>query len=173
MTLIVETGEGLADAESYLTTGDANMYFISRGITLWDNLTTLEKEQNLRRAVDFMQQYFGGRWKGQRMSSTQALDWPRAGVVLEDGPGFGYGFDQVRHNVIPIEVKNACAELALRASIAALTEDRSTRVLQETVGPLTVKYDQYASQEKIFVAVNRMVSRYLKGSGMNIKLQRC
>lgn len=178
MALIVENGSIVVGAESYISVADATAYHQLRGTTLWSNLTTTEMEQALRRATDFMLQKYRTCWKGSRNIVGQPLDWPRVGVVIEDGElsGFSqYGLNQVSSTVVPMEVKNACAELALRASINTLSEDQSVRILQETIGPITTKYDQYASTSVNYVQIENMLRPFLTaraGGGM-VKLSRC
>ena len=171
MALIIETGSGSPNAESYSSVEEADNYFSKRGIMLWTQLSEPEKEQMLVRATDFMIQEYRARWAGRRLLGDQALDWPRVGVVMNDGPALRY----LPHNSIPLEVKNACAELALRASIATLSEDMSPRVLQETVGPITVKYDQYAPVATQYTSVVSMLKPFFKSGsgGMMVKLGRC
>ena len=88
MSLIVEDGTGRADAESYASVSVADAYHTARGNTAWAALaTTALKEAALRKATDYLGQTYGLRWKGYRMTTTQALDWPRELVCR---PGF-YG----------------------------------------------------------------------------------
>jgi hypothetical protein len=44
MTLIVETGQGLPDAESFISVADADTYFTARGNAVWAALTDDAKE---------------------------------------------------------------------------------------------------------------------------------
>jgi hypothetical protein len=175
MALVVEDGTAKADAESYCTTLHAGKYLRDRGrANDWDMLDILVREQYLRQATDFMTQKYRVRWSGRRFNTTQRLDWPRVGVVIEEFEG-GYGMFNVSYETVPEEIKNACAELALRASIAPLSEDTSVRVIQETIGPITVKYDPNSSTVATYTAVEEMLKPYMtvrKGSPM-MKLSRC
>ncbi len=111
MALITEDGSGKADAESFASVADADAWHAARGNAAWAALTAGEKEINLRKATDYMQQSYRSAWAGQRVTSTQALDWPRYDVPLKDLPGSYYPSDTV-----PAEVRNACIMLALKAS---------------------------------------------------------
>jgi hypothetical protein len=137
-------------------------------------MTDTEKEQGLRRATDYMVQWYRSRWLGARKSVGQALDWPRFNVqVLADGE-FNYGFNNFPSDRVPSEVKKACIELALRASIGELNEDRSQAVVRETVGPITTVYDQYSPPHKQFPAVDGILKPYLRSTGgCVVKLGRC
>jgi hypothetical protein len=166
MTLIVETGAGLPDAESYISVADADTYHANRGNAAWAALATDAKEQALRSATDYMRQNYRLRWIGMHVSITQALDWPRAWVPIVDSPGGYQGFPTyLALDVVPTEVKSACAELALRASSAALTPDVGPQVTREQVGPISVDYLPGGRQNLHFGAVEAMLAPWLKGRG--------
>ena len=75
MALTVETGAGLADADSYLSLADARTYAQNYGYSLSDDDT--EAEVQLRKAAVYVDNH---PFKGERKTSTQALDWPRVNV---------------------------------------------------------------------------------------------
>lgn len=176
MSLIVEDGTNVPGAESYASVNDADVYFDNRGVTIWSNLTIQEKEQALRRATDYMLERYRLRWKGGRIHFKQPLDWPRQGVSLEDFNGIPqmYYAYLVPYNVVPVEVKNACAELALRASINALNDDLQQNVLEEAVGPITTKYDPNSPQIPRYVKIDQLLAPFLVNGGNNatVKLVR-
>jgi len=172
MTLTVETGAGLPNADSYISLVDAAAYHTSMGNAAWAALASDDvREQVLRRATMYMAQAYRGRWKGARVSITQALDWPRYDVQLDD-VGYGCLPAWVAWNVVPAEVRNACAELALRASAGDLSPDLERTVQQETVGPITTIYAGGAPESPRFRAVDRMLHPYLSGSQTSGQLVR-
>src|ERR1700756_1371902 len=123
MSLIVEDGTGLANAESYISVADATTFHNNRNNTAWAALTTAVQEACLRKATDYMIAKYRMRWLGRRVLITQAVDWPRVGEVLEDFGGSqgrnnmgSYGLFQISYKIVPVEVANACALLALKAS---------------------------------------------------------
>src|SRR5690606_27756416 len=77
MALIVEDGTGLPNAEAYISVADADSYFAKRGNSAWAALTVDAKEVALRLGADYMAAVYGPRWCGERLTDTQALDWPR------------------------------------------------------------------------------------------------
>ena len=96
MALVVETGAGLAGAESYLSPAGAAEYFTAwrpDKLTPWLNLSEEEKEALLRRATLFVDSNFN--FRGGKSSPHQALAWPR---------------DQLG---IPGAIKKATAELVI------------------------------------------------------------
>lgn len=78
MTLIIEDGTGKPDAESYASAEDLAMYAVKFGTVIPAGVP--EQEALLRRAALAMD---GKTWKGRKMSSEQALAWPRRGVELD------------------------------------------------------------------------------------------
>jgi len=168
MSLITEDGTGLANAESYISVDDCTTYLNNVGATIWQTISLAEQEQALRRATSYLVGFYRLKWKGRRVIITQALDWPRVGVVLEDFGGSqgrqgmgSYGLFQVPFNIVPVEVKNACAELALRATMGPLADDLTQNALSETVGPVTVKYDPYSPQRVRYPQIHNAIRVYL------------
>lgn len=173
MALVVEDGTGRADAESYISVNDADTYHSDRGNSTWGPLATSAKEQHLRKATDYMLEAYRGRWLSFRVFSTQTLDWPRAYVALADAPsGYGSFAAFVPNNIVPTEVKRACAELALASMDGALSPalDRTTR--REKVGEIEVEYDAGSPAYKQFRSVDMLLSVYLAGSGSSAGLVR-
>lgn len=157
MALIVEDGSIVAGAESYITLADADAYFTARGNATWAALADADKEAALRKATDYMVGRYGLRWKGERVSELQALDWPRSCA-------YANGF-LIASDTVPEAVQRACAELAVRASVADLSPDVGAQVKSETVGPISVTYADGARQSDAYRAVDAMLNAYLKGMG--------
>jgi len=167
MSLITEDGTGLSTAESYISVADADTYFSNRGNTTWAALTTAQKEQALRKATDFMLQRYSAYWDGYRYTSTQALDWPRENVYIR--PIRVANQSYVDTDIVPVEVQRACAELALRSTTYTdgLFPDVSDLVTEETIGPITTKYDSRSPDTPLYKSIDAMLSIYLKDGGMN------
>ena len=173
MTLIVEDGTGVTSAESYITVADADTYFSNRGNTTWAALTTTAKEQALRKGCDYLVQTYRLRWKGVRVASTQSLDWPRASVERTDYSYSGLnGYTTVGgvyyfpSDEVPTEVSRANAELAYRSLSADLLADVGAQVKSETVGPISVTYQDGARQSTSYKAIDAMLAPYLQAAGM-------
>ena len=158
MALEVEDGTGKSTAESYISVADASSYHTARGNTAWAALATdALREAALRRATDYMRQAYRSRWQGYKVNEDQALDWPRYDVEVE-----GYAIDS---DIVPTEIKNACAELALRASAADLNPDLTQGVAREKVGQIEVEYDKASPQRVRYPAIDAILSPYLKAGG--------
>jgi hypothetical protein len=131
-------------------------------------------EQALRRATDYMVGEYRRRWTGYRHDVTQVLDWPRDFVYLEPfilGAVGSYPY-LVSNAIVPTEVKNACAELALKGAAGDLAPDISPAVKSEKVDVLEVVYADYASDRVMYRKIDQMLKPYLKaGGGASISLE--
>lgn len=174
MALIVETGQAGVDSESYISVAAATAYHVARGNTAWAAVATdTLREQYLRRATDYMQQEYGERWAGYRVSTTQALAWPRYGVPIKDYSSSAYPLGSYwPSNSVPTIVANACAELALRAISGSLSPDLERAVRREKVGPIETEYEPGSLQSTRFDAVDNMLAPLMKRLGLFLPVER-
>lgn len=108
-SFVVEDGTGKSNSNSYASVEAADSYFTNReNPSAWRTATTNTKQQALRVATSYITETYGNRWRGVIDSDTQALDWPRSGVVDAD-TGLYYDNDEM-----PPKLINATAEIALR-----------------------------------------------------------
>lgn len=163
MTLIVEDGSGMATAEAYVSVADATTRHTALGNAAWTG-TDAAKEAAIRRATQYMEQAYRGRWKGTRLYRVQALSWPRYGAEVD-----GWCIPSTE---VPRDVANACADLALRALSVDLNADQGQAVKREKAGPLETEYADYSAPGTRFVAVDMALSAYLRGSGASVPLYR-
>lgn len=105
MTIIVEDGSQVANANSYVTAAEAKAFAAARGIADFPTndsevavLLTLAIDYLEARRFDFI---------GTKTSASQALQYPRTGSTV-DGL-------EIANNIIPIELKNAQMQLAIEA----------------------------------------------------------
>ena len=133
MALVVESGVGLADADSFISLEDARSFAAKFGITLPANDTAAEVA--LRQGcqyVELQQKCFSG----SRLTTTQALSWPRTGAtnVYSFDYADGYmpkqlGFAQVY----------AAAEYAAGTDVRA-TDDGKVIASEQVTGAVAVSY---------------------------------
>jgi hypothetical protein len=107
MALTVETGAIVANANSYVSLGDARAYAAARGVTLSAVDATLE--QLLVKAMDFLAT-LEPRFQGSRVSATQPLPWPRKDVTLH---GFDFAQDDIPQPLIDAQCQLAMDVTAL------------------------------------------------------------
>lgn len=106
---IKEDGTGLVDATVYADLDDADQYLEnSDRKTAWRTNSSKERQSALIQGADYIDQTFRKRYKGERFSSAQRLDWPREQV-----------FDEllllVPADEIPEDILNASIEYAFEA----------------------------------------------------------
>lgn len=182
VTVIVEDGTVVANANSYISVADATTYFTNRPNTDWTAASADEKAAALIKATDYMVQKYRLKWRGIRVNFDQVLDWPRAGVITEDfyspetAPrptiftGLAYEYPT---NVVPLEVKNACCELAARslASSDPLNADlsRGGAVKREKVGTLEVEYFGNAVPYTVYQAIDDLLRPFFKSTGNRLQ----
>jgi hypothetical protein len=165
MSIIVEDGSGKSNSETLISVADSDAYFISRGNTVWAGIATdAEKEQLLRKASDYIIGTYGSRWSGARVFSTQALDWPRVGVVTNHW--------LVESDIVPIIVANASAELALQAHIGELLPNTEQSIKREKIGPIETEFNDFATSETKYTQVDRLLSAFFSSSGSTVNLIR-
>lgn len=152
MALIVESGEGLPGAESYVSVADCATYAAAHGLTFAGDEPA--QEARLRRATQYLDAQYS--FKGGESTDTQALAWPRTAA-----PG-----------VVPREIVSACCELACKAGdLWADVDPRA--IVSQTVGPISTTYAEPANGgQKRFAGVDALVKRWTVGGGATIKLVR-
>jgi len=174
MALVTEDGTGRADAESYISVADATAYHAARGNAAWAAVASDEvREQLLRRATDFMEQNYRERWAGFRVTTTQALSWPRYEVPIKDAPGSYASLPSYYPaDKVPALIGQACAVLALMAIAGDLSTNPEVAVKRKKVGPIDVEYFEPTMPARTMRPIVEMLRPFFAGSGMNIQLMR-
>lgn len=168
MALLTEDGTNVPGAESYQTVAGADTYHSNLGNATWAALTTPVKEQLLRKSTQYMTQMYRNRWKGYRSYSNQALDWPRQFVLVDDS----LHNEEIESDEIPVDIKNACAELAFKSNSVTLNPDIERQTASVTVSSLSVTYVPGSPQNKKFSAIDMMLRPYLKNGGGSLQVVR-
>src|SRR5262245_17862286 len=115
----LDTTIGGIASNSYVTVAEGDSYFDTRLISYaWTNANADDKARGLIMAADRLNDQ---NWRGERVTTTQALAWPRNDVEKKDaitlgtmGYGAHYGFYECYlPTEIPPTVKIAQMELAL------------------------------------------------------------
>jgi hypothetical protein len=132
MPLIVETGEIIPNADSYVSLEDARAYAESYGIVLPEDDTEAERALRNGAAYVGLQE---PQMCGSRVSPAQALAYPRKGVTL-----FGYPVpsDSIPFQIIQAQIA-AAAEYGKGTDVRASSDGRMTS-LERVEGAVTVEY---------------------------------
>ena len=148
--IIVETGEGLENSESYIDLDYLTAYATKRGLDI-----TGITETNIIKAMDYFESAY--QFKGTKLKETQALSFPRLinGVVE-----------------YPVRVKNAICELTIKSKSAELLADSERLTKREKVGEIEVEYSEYSRDEINYNFVINLIMPWLLGSGISGSLVR-
>lgn len=134
MTIIVEDGSIVADANSYLSLADARTLATTYGFTL--PVDDTEAETALINATLYLQDY-EARIKGYRVSAEQVLMFPREYVCLN---GFELANDAIPDNLKRAEVF-AAADFGAGGSPWGGNDDGKS-IKKEKVDVLEVEYSE-------------------------------
>lgn len=130
----------VADANAYVSLDYFKQYHLDRGRTF--TLTDDAIQAGIVRSTDYVDGRFGDRFAGSPLTDTQTTQFPRQCAYYDSGR-------QIEG--IPVELKKAIAEYALRASTGELLMDAPRPVgddgepaptgkiasLSQTVGPVS------------------------------------
>ena len=109
-TFVVEDGTGKSNADSYISVADADQYFENHNNPSdWTGATQSEKEMALRNATQYLDSYYGARWRGRKklLEEDQSLDWPRY-EAYDDNDRW------IDSETLPAKLLEATAESGLR-----------------------------------------------------------
>lgn len=181
MSLIVETGGGLSNADAYADVATVAVYAAARGLTFGSGDSPIS-EAAIRRATAYIDATYRSRFPGYRLHGRmQALEWPRGWAyvkrpenapppmyALANVPGCPFGYEPLPPNIVPIEVVNAICEGAIRElatpSVLApdLTRDSQLKVYE--VGPLRYEYFPGSNPSTVFQTIEMALSGLLSPS---------
>ena len=133
MALIVETGAGLANADSFVTLSNARTIALNYGVTL--PTLDADAEVALRQGCQYLM-LSESRFSGSRVSATQALAWPR-----KDASNI-YGFEYAETDIpVPLSYAQvyAAAEFAKGTDVRA-TDDGKAIASESVSGAVSVSY---------------------------------
>jgi len=141
MNLVVETGLGLPNANSYIDESDALAGLPSSFMEEWIALTQDERNDRLIIASQFIDTAY--QWVGTQKTLEQGLAWPRVGVM--------YQGHEVPDNIVPRAIKRA----SVMALILVLTQ--GIDVFRST-GELLVKKEKLAVMETEYFEPGKLES---------------
>lgn len=140
MTLIIEDGSEVANANSYVTDLEFTTYSTARGNTI--PAAAADREILLIKAMDYLASLEMS-WKGIRVTQTQLLSFPRYNVDLNDYI--------LASDVIPQELKNGQMELGFQISSEEVLINETVNNLTEfnVQGVYSEKYGSSGSSQSI------------------------
>ena len=133
MSLIVEDGTGVPNAESYVSISDADEHFAALENSSWTRASSDLKENALKNASAYSDLYS---YPGYLLNAQQGLKWPRAKAYDQDGR---------RLLGLPTALRAAVLELAAEM-INKSAAETFRRPIREKVGPLELVYSNTQKQ---------------------------
>ena len=143
LPFVVETGTGNPLATSYVSVAEADT-FLDRipdsYKTVWIEADTFQKQQVLVWATQLFDDYvyfpnITQKYNNTRISRTQALHFPRAGLSDYDG----WAIDQ---RSVPVFVKRATTQMAFELLKADRVVEPTRGLVSASVGPLSVQFSE-------------------------------
>lgn len=169
MSLIIEDGSIVAGAESFATVAELRQFAANRGKTV--PAADGDCEVLLRKACDYLQGQ-EQRYKGDRITSTQVLAFPRMNMQVN-------GF-YLSSSSIPADVKNAQMQLAIDAQTIELlpsidvASQATGPTVEKTVGPITQRFAEPAAKhmQSWFAAAEASLAKFCNAGPGQVKLVR-
>ena len=158
MAFIVEDGSIVPNANAYITVAELKAYWADRNAAIFN--PDFETQAAIIIATQYVDLNFD--WRGALSNDDQSLDWPRRGVI--DNQGRAYDSDDM-----PKQLKNAVAEYAKRQLDSPIQPDVNPDVggitmLREKVDVIEQEV-QYADGTTGYYGIKRypLADNYLKG----------
>lgn len=154
MAIIVETGQGIPNANSYVSVADVRAYCAQRGVTL--PVSDGDVEIKIFLATDYVEARTP-RYQGTKVYPAAVLGWPRYPVVID---GVEVGSD-----IVPLLLKNAVCQLVVDSMTSDLSPSSDGKeVIRERVeGAVDVSYaKQGAGAQPIFFKAEQFLGPLYK-----------
>jgi len=153
--LVIEDGSGLNGAANTYATRDSfiDAWHADRGNGAWAAASTSARDAAIFRSMDWME---SRPWRGMRQTLDQPLSWPRYEVYDEQG---------YQYTLVPLQVKQALAEMALRALAAQLEADqeRGGAVSSISAGSVSISWENGAPAGTTYPAITALLRRFVHG----------
>lgn len=139
------TTAGSAAANSYCSRSVADQFHLERVPveTTWKDASDTQKDTALIWATRLLDLLY--EWEGYVITGTQALLWPRSGLVYRSGY-------VVPSTIIPFELQRATAEFARQLLVSDRTADNdlATQGIKSlTAGPISIEFDGSAAAASV------------------------
>ena len=158
MALIVETGLGLSNANSYVSAADAQAYHSDRGNALWTDGDDDAKLAALIRATSALDGIYGRRWPGYRCGTYQALAWPRYEA---------WDADAWPLVDVPAKIMASCCEAALVELVTpgalSVALERGGMLVSKTTGPLSMTWAANAPGGTTYPRIHQPLESIIQG----------
>ena len=156
MLLIVETGQGLNDANSYIDTADVERNLPSISYKKFSELSEDEQIDCMVIASLFIDYSFN--WRGCQKLLEQGLNWPRVNVI--------YQGHSVPDNFIPLQIKKASVmaiSLIIEFGISVFQKTGEAQIKKEKLGPMETEYFETIKKANLYNSEFSDMNNILRG----------
>lgn len=166
MTLIIEDGSIVVNANSYVTVAEARAYALARGVTL--SAVDSELEADLVLSMDYLESK-GSCYKGVKTDpENQELQWPRYGAKID---GLIFPSDS-----IPKYLKNAQMQLSIEKynDVDLMPTANEPFIIKEKVSVIETEYSEKinTSLTPYIQSVDALLEPICNTSGFGVKVIR-
>lgn len=155
MTLIVEDGSIVTNANTYVSEADANLILADFALPALNALTA---ESSLKQAAQYLQSFD---FKGRTVSQTQSLAFPRSGIFIDC---FEFPFDEIPSQLIKAQV---LAANLVESGVSLYSNSSGQEIISKTVDVISVTYaaSGVAASQPIFGAIQSQLKPLLAAIG--------
>lgn len=167
MPLIVENGQIIPNADSYVTRAEYITYAASRGVTVADTEAT---DVTLRKAAQFIDSHEAN-LKGIKVDRDQPMAFPRSGVYID---GWFWNSEEIPRQVILAQLNIALdMEAGIDPYNPPVNPNRAT-VAERVEGAVSVQYASGGIAQKLgrSSTATALMNSLLRHSGLSIALER-
>jgi hypothetical protein len=167
ITIIVEDGTGVADANAYVDVDAVRAYALNRGVTLSDDDEVIKAW--IINATDYLESgEVACKYQGHKTNCEQSLQWPRTGVEI-----CCVAFSST---AIPKQLKDAQSVAVMLQSEGLILQPNVSAqdyVVEETVGPITTKYANpiQAGMTQTFTKLEGLLAPLFASCGQSFALR--
>lgn len=158
ISFVVETGTGSATATSYATVAQFRQYWINRGVSHDDNDPQIQGYLNS--ATEYIDITFT--FRGEKTSTTQALEWPRHGLSNYEG------YSEYDSNEIPQRIIDAVCYMAAQAKAGDLNPI-DEGIKSESYGPVSKAYAKTSGQ-RTFPACEKLLRNLIVSGNQLVRV---
>lgn len=163
VSMVIEDGSGVENANSYVALDYARQWALNRGVTL--SADDEELKAQLISACDWIESN-EERIKGMRVAASQSLSFPRAGIFLNG--------EEFPDNEIPTQVKQAQVSVAMaiaKGTIALPNVASEEAIKSERVGPIATEYrtDAISVGETKFTQAESLLRPLYRSNGLSVQ----
>ena len=162
MSIVVEDGSNVPGANSYVSLEDARLILVSLGQNL--NIDDDIAEQQILNGSRYIEA-FRQNFKGWKAISSQVMQWPRSGVVIDESP---IDPDVIPQDLIDAQVF-AAYEYAQGQTLQPSSSEQSV-ASEEVVGAVKVSYFDTGAIDgsPVLVRVEDSLNPLLKTDGFTM-----